>query len=153
MGACVVAMARNRNDALVALAAEHQDTLMVVLGDMYVLLLMCHTIYIDTISLHRVDPKTSQEAVHTAIQQWVHLDSIVLNAGVLDPTGKFDSIPVSSEGVTSEPNVQAVVSPVHRPQAFVEEPIRHQFLFPDSYHSSLSPGAQKVKQRREDHNG
>lgn len=41
-----------------------------------------------------VDPITSQQAVKTAIQQWGHLDGIILNAGVLDPTGTIESIPV-----------------------------------------------------------
>ncbi|KIM25241.1 hypothetical protein M408DRAFT_222294 [Serendipita vermifera MAFF 305830] len=73
--ACVLAMARTSNDALIALAAEHQETLLVVLGDI-------------------VDPKTSQEAVTAALEQFGHLDGIVLNAGVLEPTGRIEEIPV-----------------------------------------------------------
>jgi NADP-dependent 3-hydroxy acid dehydrogenase YdfG len=62
------------------------------------------------ITFDSVDPKTSQDAVHTAVQQWGHLDGIVLNAGVADPMGKVDSIPVSSEGLASGSHVQTVVS-------------------------------------------
>lgn len=88
--ACVVAVARKSNDALVALAADHQDTLVVILGDI-------------------VDEKTSREAVTAGLEQFGHLDGIVLNAGVLEPTGTIASIPVeSSDGSISTDSWKAL---------------------------------------------
>lgn len=48
------------------------------------------------IPIIRTDLKTSQEAVTSALEQYGHLDGIVLNAGVLEPTGTVDSIPVDA---------------------------------------------------------
>ncbi|PVG00536.1 short-chain dehydrogenase [Serendipita vermifera] len=73
----VVALSRKSNDALVSLAADHQQNLIVILGDI-------------------VDPQVSQRAVESALQQYGRLDGIILNAGVLEPTGTIATIPVDS---------------------------------------------------------
>ncbi|KAG8793403.1 hypothetical protein FRC16_010965 [Serendipita sp. 398] len=53
------------------------ETLAVVLGDV-------------------TDPSTSKQAVTSAIEQFGHLDGVILNAGVLYPMGTVASIPVDA---------------------------------------------------------
>ncbi|KAG8762448.1 hypothetical protein FRB91_008431 [Serendipita sp. 411] len=77
LDSCVITISRKSNDALVALAADHPETLAVVLGDV-------------------TDPSTSKQAVTSAIEQFGHLDGVILNAGVLYPMGTVASIPVDA---------------------------------------------------------